>query len=259
MSRFVVAAALVASLVACSSPPSSNADHTDQGDTTATDAGAPNAAGAPMTNDVKWFRDSAEYQSITRQTYRLAAARADMAAASHTKGAASWAVVLDADETILDNSEYQKERMGVGFSPDTWAAWVKRKEARAIPGSVAFTQHVRSVGGLVIVVTNRTADQCDDTQDNMKALGFAFDEVLCAPDATVTDKNPRFKAVTDGVAPSTMPALDVVLYIGDAIGDLPGLDQTIRDKSDDAFAAFGDTFLQLPNPMYGSWAKNPSE
>jgi predicted secreted acid phosphatase len=87
---------------------------------------APEAAGdpaaAPTTSAVHWTRDAAEHDALMRQTYRWAGARLRERVVGLAAG--TWAVILDADETILDNSEYQKERLsaGGGFSADSWTA-----------------------------------------------------------------------------------------------------------------------------------------
>ena len=58
--------------------------------------------------DVKYVRDSEAYATLTRQVYRLAldAIRRRVADARQD---GPWAVVLDIDETTLDNSTYQLE------------------------------------------------------------------------------------------------------------------------------------------------------
>jgi 5'-nucleotidase (lipoprotein e(P4) family) len=208
---------------------------------------------APMDEGVKWYRRAAERRSLTLQSFGLATAKIDDKAANAT---GNWAVILDVDETTLNNSPYQEQRgaLGLGFSPNSWQTWVDSRSAQAIDGVVGFTQHVQSLGGKVVLVTNRTAAQCSETEDNLKSVGVAYDEILCLTD--VSDKNPRFAAVAAGTAPSTLGPLNVLMYVGDNIQDFPMLTQDIRKQPDSAFSAFGDTFIQIPNPMYGSFDKN---
>ena len=164
---------------------------------------------------------------------------------------------LDVDETILDNSQYQQSRLdlGVGFSPASWTAWVNQKAARAIDGAAAFTQEVESLGGKVVLVTNRKdVVECPQTQDNLHAVGVVFDAILCQTGPS--DKNPRFDAVAAGTAVPGLAAVNVVMFVGDNIQDFPLTTQDIRKQPDSAFAAFGDRFIIIPNPMYGSWEKN---
>ncbi|MGH7754589.1 MAG: hypothetical protein ACREN5_17425, partial [Gemmatimonadales bacterium] len=99
-------------------------------------------------------------------------------------------------------------------------------------------------------------DVCPDTRANMQALGLAFDVVLCRV-AGVSDKNPRFHAVANGTAaPGVLPALAVLLWVGDNIQDFPSLTQAVREQGDAAWAPFGNSYIVLPNPMYGSWEAN---
>ncbi len=189
------------------------------------------------------------------QVYRDAAARIESETVS--RPARSWAVILDADETILDNSLYAKERGSLPHEEAAWAAWVRRREATAVPGAREFLDGVRSRGGIVAVVTNRRADQCDDTRANLQALGLAFDVVLCRPADGPGDKSPRFERVARGEALTGAGPLEVLAWIGDNILDFPGGSQALRDAPDAALADFGTRFFVLPNPVYGSWERSP--
>src|SRR5690348_15365830 len=88
---------LLAATTACSGTPS-----------TLSTPGAVLAAPRQLPNDVRWFRTSAEYRALTRQAYRVATER--LPELSRGLAPQSWAVILDADETVLDNSEYQRRR-----------------------------------------------------------------------------------------------------------------------------------------------------
>jgi 5'-nucleotidase (lipoprotein e(P4) family) len=207
---------------------------------------------------VHWFRNSAEQRAAYLQAYRLATTRVELLSAG--KEAGRWAVVADADETLLDNSTYQKERelAGLAFSAESWTAWVARREARALPGSVAFLDRVRALGGRVAVVTNRTQKECPDTEANLRAERLAFDLLLCKPDGGASEKDSRFKKVQEGTAQEGVPALEIVLFVGDNIQDFPELKQDQRTDLA-RLSAFGERYIVLPNPMYGSWERNPRQ
>lgn len=213
---------------------------------------APEAREVPL--EVRWVRRSAEHRAVFLQTYRAAGER--LRAMADTLESGTWAVVLDADETLLDNARYQRERadLGLGFTPESWGEWVRREAAPALPGAVAFTQEVRRLGGRVVVVTNRTDAECPPTRANLTRVGVTAAAVLCQTDTG--DKNPRFAAVEAGAVPGLAP-LHVVMWVGDNIHDFPGLTQDVRLAEDGAFARFGETYWMLPNPMYGSWERNP--
>jgi 5'-nucleotidase (lipoprotein e(P4) family) len=209
------------------------------------------AAADSLPNDVKWVRTSAEYRALTRQAYAIAGERLT----ERTRGlsAEGWAVILDADETVLDNSEYQR-RLAVehsAFDPKRWASWVNERAAVAIAGAVEFTKLVHSSGGRVIIVTNRSQVECDPTRENLRAIGVEANAVLCQP-AGESDKNLRFERVQNGTAVPEMPPLTVVEWVGDNIRDFPKLTQAARGDST-ALAEFGRRFFIIPNPMYGSW------
>ena len=205
---------------------------------------------------IRWSRDSAEHRALFLQVYRAATAHVEREAASRAAG--SWAVVLDADETVIDNSLYQLERAQAGkpFDAESWRAWCARREATPLPGAAAFLSRVRALGGRIAIVTNRTVAECPDTEAVFLAHGLAYDVMLCKPDEGPSDKNPRFEAVARGTTPAGLPPLDVVAVVGDNIQDFPGQSQAIRKQGDEAFAPFGARFFVLPNPMYGSWEGN---
>ena len=117
---------------------------------------------------VRWSRTAAEHDALFEQTYRLAGAHVRQVADTLS---GDWAVVLDADETLLDNSLYQRERAAarLGYTSDSWNAWVRRRAAPALPGAVAFTRLVGALGGRVVVVTNRDEAVCADTRANLTA------------------------------------------------------------------------------------------
>jgi 5'-nucleotidase (lipoprotein e(P4) family) len=215
--------------------------------------GAPAAPASPTPNDIRWVQDSAEYQAAVIQVYRLATARVEQATAKRPSG--SWGVVLDADETILNNSVYQLERakQGLTFSADSWNAWVKRREATPLPGAAAFLNRVRSLGGKIAIVTNRLQSECEDTRAVFDTHKLAFDAMLCRPDGTPSDKNPRFEAVANGSTTASSIPLDIVAFVGDNILDFPQLAQAARKVGAPAFTEFGVRFFIIPNPMYGSW------
>jgi 5'-nucleotidase (lipoprotein e(P4) family) len=218
---------------------------------------SPPPAAVTLPDSLHWVRNSAEYRAAVLQAFRLATARVEEAARGRAAG--SWAVVSDADETLLDNSQYQKERAAAGlpFTPESWTEWVRRREASAVPGAVDFARHVRALGGRLAVVTNRTQAECADSEANLRSLGLDHDAILCRPAGAPSDKGPRFRQVESGQAFASLP-VDVVLFVGDNILDFPGLDQQARGSAE-RLAAFGVRFVVIPNPMYGSWEGNPRQ
>lgn len=219
---------------------------------------SPSPAPSPaLSHAVRWFRDSAEQRAAYLQAYRLAGERLAALAAQAAPG--RWAVVLDADETLLDNSQYQKERelAGLPFTAASWTAWVARKEAPALPGSLAFLERVHALGGKTAVVTNRTLTECPDTAANLRAERLVADIVLCKPDGGESEKDSRFEKLRAGTAAPGVPPLEILLFVGDNIQDFPGVGQDARGDLA-RLSGFGERFFVLPNPMYGSWERNPA-
>ncbi|MGQ0736154.1 MAG: 5'-nucleotidase, lipoprotein e(P4) family, partial [Acidobacteriota bacterium] len=219
-------------------------------------ANAPAPLAATLPEAIRWVRAAAEHRAIFLQVYGAASERVREAAAGRAKG--TWAVILDADETILDNSTYQMRRAaeGLAFTNETWNAWVREERAPALPGTGPFLALVRDLGGRIAIVTNRDDEVCAETRRNIAAVGLVADMVLCRV-MGASDKNPRFEAVQKGTAAPGIGPLDVVLWIGDNIQDFPRLSQEIHQQPPEALAAFGRTYFVLPNPMYGSWERLP--
>ncbi len=205
---------------------------------------------------VRWASDSAEHRALFLEVYRAATEHVEKEAQGRAAG--TWAVILDADETTIDNSAYEIERARASrsFEAESWRAWCARREAVPLPGAAAFLARVRTLGGRIAIVTNRTASECPDTEAVFRAQGLAYDAMLCKPDGGSSDKNPRFEAVARGTTPAGLSPLEVVAFVGDNVLDFPGLSQTVRGQGDGAFAPFGVRYFLLPNPMYGSWERN---
>ena len=218
-------------------------------------AAAPQGGAAiPVQLAIRWTRTAAEHRAAFRQTYAWSEARVEARAADLKPE--RWAVILDADETVLDNSAYQLRRadQGLGYTPESWTAWVMEEAAPALPGAVAFTDRVRTLGGRVAIVTNRKDHECDATRRNLEAVGVKADAVLCRTGEGAKDR--RFRMVQEGTTPAGLPPLEVVAWVGDNIGDFPG--GTQEAGADEAFLSeFGTRYFVLPNPMYGSWEDNP--
>ena len=216
----------------------------------------PNTTPAPVPHElgIKWVRDSAEYATLTRQVYRLAGDAVGRAAPM-LKGR-HWTVVLDVDETALDNSAYQLERAAYGlpFDGASWLAWVRRREAAAVPGAVMFVTAVRSAGGHVAWITNRDTIEVDATRDNLRAAGlWSDDDRLCGQRDAGHTKRMRREEVRSGAgacAWSGAPS-PIVVFVGDQMGDFPDVDEMPGDTAGDG--AFGRSAFLLPNPMYGGW------
>jgi 5'-nucleotidase (lipoprotein e(P4) family) len=204
---------------------------------------------------VHWWRNSAERSAIYQQTYRWAGERLRELASRERSG--TWGVIMDADETVIDNSTYQLRRnsQNLGYSAETWNDWVNEQAAPATPGAVGFTRLVHQLGGRVAIVTNRDDPYCPQTRENLRKVGITADVVMCRVNGQ-SDKGPRFQAVQNGTG-TGLPALKVLMWVGDNIQDFPGMGQDALSRAPGSFERFGESWVVLPNPMYGSWVRNP--
>jgi acid phosphatase len=217
-------------------------------------------------NATLWVQTSTEYRTMTRQAYKLAEIQLK-AALKDRKWTASLeqtekfsklvpAVILDVDETVLDNSPYQARliKNDDSFNPTTWAQWVAEKRAKGIAGALEFCNFAKENNVKVFYVTNRTKELEADTRANLEALGFPLEE-----EDTLLMKNEREDW---GSAKGTRRIAvgerhRILLLIGDNLGDfVDGYKGSIADRSmieNEHAEKWGVKWIVLPNPTYGSW------
>lgn len=239
-------------------------------------AGAARAQETPPPRDMLlatlWTQRSVEYKGNALTVFALARIRLDEALADKSWTAAPGeqkgdfqnlppAVVLDVDETLLDNSAYQVWMMKADqtFSTKTWNEFCAAQVSTAIPGAVEFTRYADSKGVKVFYITNRDAVTEKDTRENMQKLGFPMggnvDTFLMQnekPDWTGA-KSTRRAVVTKDYR--------VLLNIGDNFGDFDDRYRTSEAERAKAFEAdmpyWGRQWLVIANPTYGSFDTAP--
>lgn len=219
-------------------------------------SGGPAAApAAPLPQHVRWVDASAEYRAALIQAYRTAARELRELVRDREPG--TWAVALDADETLVSNVTYSLERLaqGEGYTRESWEEWIARRAAPRLPGVAEFLAAVHELGGRVAIVTNRIESDCPATRDTFARGGIDYDILLCS-DGPYDEKEPRWRQIERGEAAPGIGPLTIVMWLGDNITDFPGLDQSLRDAGEEAFADFGVRYFVLPNPLYGSWEGN---
>ena len=211
-------------------------------------------ASAELPGSIRWVQSSAEYMAATVMTYRVALEKVEAAARGRAPG--TWAVVLDADDTIINNVQYQAglARDGVRHTPERFTAWVRQRASTPVPGAARFLTRVRELGARIAIVTNRLQIECDDTAEVLRMNKLVFDAVICRPEGEgSSDKTPRYRAVAAGETAASRTPVEIVAFIGDNILDFPSTSQAMRAQGEAAFSEFGVRWFMLPNPMYGSW------
>lgn len=220
----------------------------------------------PMTGALHWMRNAAEYKALTKAVYADATRAVERAAKKY--GRWGFIVIVDADETLIDNLPYQREREICGlptYTDASWCGWTNEQKAAPVPGALAFITRVHQLGGLIAVVTNRSKDEEWVTRENLRKDGFFYDAIRVMD--TDPDKAPRWKSVKGELAEVARKlgrkgaAPKAIIWVGDQISDLPKLDAEgnilgSKDQSDDG-KDIGVTLFLLPNPEYGRWQKNP--
>jgi len=200
---------------------------------------------------VLWYQTSAEMRALCYQAFNAARISLDQSVLVN-KGLKKLAVVVDIDETMVDNSPYEAQNVLGNFGyPEKWGDWIAQANATAIPGAVDFMKYAVSKGVDVYYISNRKIAEKEATVKNMKALGFPMidDEHLLLRDKT-SSKNER----RDKVASTH----EIILLIGDNMNDFNGVfeNKTIADRfevTDSLKSEYGKRFIVLPNPMYGDW------
>ena len=240
-------------------------------------ASAPATATAPADdnlNAVLWVQRSAEYQANSISLFRAAADHLD--AALKTPG---WdalvpderlqtaplaglapAVIMDIDETVLDNSPYQARLVANGEEYDevTWAAWVEERQARPVPGVLEFARAAQARGVTILYLSNRAQHLQEATLANLRAIGMPVkDESVFLGLGTHVEgceQNGSEKLCRRRLAGREYR---VLMQFGDQLGDfVEVIANTAQARSallDEHRTWFGERWWMLANPTYGSF------
>lgn len=223
-------------------------------------------------NAVLWVQRAAEYDAVAQTVYRAAADHLERALKE-----ANWdalvptergkspaglppAVIMDVDETVLDNSPYQARliRDGKAYDEVTWDAWVAEKKAKPLAGAVDFAKAASARGVTILYLSNRAEHLQAATIANLKAVGMPVkdDSVFLGLGTFVegceqngSEKNCRRRLAGQQYR--------VLMQFGDQLGDFAEIVANTPDARDGLYAEyadwFGERWWMLPNPTYGSW------
>jgi 5'-nucleotidase (lipoprotein e(P4) family) len=237
-------------------------------------APAPGAGSAPACRDASeylqatlWVQTSPEYRVVAESTYRYASQALDTLLKDKRQTAAleqtddfynlPAAVVMDVDETVLNNSACQA-RMALNDSPydaKLWSDWVARAAAPPIPGALEFVRHAASLGIEVFFVTNRTAGEEAATRKNLLSQGFPVHE---KPDSLLLkDERPEWGSDKSSRRAYLARSYRILMLVGDDLGDFLSFDKAGPEErvrlAEANRARWGSVWFMLPNPQYGSW------
>jgi len=208
---------------------------------------------------VSWYQHSAEMNALYYQGFNIARQRLDEAVTAGSQ-AKPLAVVVDIDETMLDNSPFETTVIKHADFQEGWYNWTAKAKAKALPGALEFAKYAQSRQVEIFYITNRDDNEREVTLKNLQDQGFPYaDEshLLTKSDLSYTTGNTSSK---EGRRNKVAQNHEIILLIGDNLNDFSLL---FEDRSSDngkkAVAEnrelFGRKFIVLPNPMYGAWEK----
>ena len=214
-----------------------------------------------------WIQTAAEYEALTHQAYNTSArllpdALEDSAWTAALQQGDSFhelppAIILDVDETVLDNSFYEARGIidKTGYQTKTWNNWVREMKAEAIKGAVDLTTRADEMGVAVFYITNRSADVQAATEENLREQGFPVSE------NSVMSNGGRPEWTSAKTARRQLVADDfrVLMLFGDDLNDfVPARGISIDQRKqlvEDHRDKWGYKWFVFPNPNYGSWER----
>ena len=214
---------------------------------------------------VLFQQTAAERLAGSLQTFRSAKQALDNALADsswsalpgQTVNGKKPAIIVDVDETVLDNTAYEARMILDGTKyPEGWVSWGKEAAATEVPGAKDFLNYAASKDVTIFYVTNRVVELKEATKKNLTKLGIPWDKtkdtvLMRGENNWGSDKGPRRKLVGNEYR--------VLLMIGDNLGDFVdakdnNLNPSNRKNIVSDYADYwGVQWFMLQNIAYGDW------
>ncbi|MFB1021311.1 MAG: 5'-nucleotidase, lipoprotein e(P4) family [Vicingaceae bacterium] len=210
----------------------------------------------PKMSAVVWQQTAAEYEALCYQAFNFASARINNTDVQKLYSTGRTpAIVLDLDETVLNNSPYNGSLIlnNSNYTADTWYNWSKKARAELIPGAKDFIYLAEEKGFAIYYISNRTEDELEVTLENLKALGIRVQMSQMFFKNDESSKTVRRDFVKE--------EHDIFMFIGDNLADFDDIfDEklTVTERKNVTYKMkekFGNKFIVLPNVMYGDWEK----
>jgi 5'-nucleotidase (lipoprotein e(P4) family) len=219
-----------------------------------------------LMQSVLWFQRSPEIRALYLQSYQIAREALDLSL-KHPAGKKPKAVVVDIDETILDNSPYEGWLIAKdsSFSSVSWNSWINDAAAEPLPGALDFLNYAKKKGCQIFYISNRKKEgQFEATLKNLVSDKFpdadASHLLLKTPadtgsSAAFTSKEQRRLTISQQLN------YEIVLLCGDQLADFDKAfnlyssadENSIKDSLKKYSPMLGKRFFMMPNPMYGDW------
>ena len=204
-----------------------------------------------LTMAVLYQQHAAECKALCYQAFNLAQMMLDKDL-NNKKLKGKRAVVVDIDETVLDNSPFEAKMITQNAKyPEDWYVWTSMATAKALPGAAEFLNYAASKGVAVFYITNRTEKETAATLKNLREQKFPMaDSLHLIPKKNESSKESRRLKI--------MEKYRIVLLAGDNLTDFSAIFDKTSLKTRDAKTTelrneFGKRFIVLPNAMYGDW------
>ena len=214
---------------------------------------------------VLYQQTAAERLAGSLQTFRSAKQALDKALADPTWSALPGqnikdkkaAIIVDVDETVLDNTAYEARMILDGTKyPQGWVSWGKEAAATEVPGAKDFLNYAASKGVTIFYITNRVVELKEATKTNLTKLGIPWDQtketiLMRGENNWGSDKGLRRALVGKDYR--------VMLLVGDNLGDFVGakdnnLSPERRKEIVEGYADYwGVKWFMLQNITYGDW------
>ena len=231
---------------------------------------------------IRWTEFSAEYQAVSAQIYAVARrdlsrllADPDWTALPGQTGVAGKppAIILDVDETVVSNAEYQESLLYAPYSRFGHFDWMRNNKAVPVRGAAETIDAARAAGVEVFFLTNRACEPFEDadgdcpyeqvTIEDLREAGIDTDpeHVLMAWEQPGWSKEKLNRR--EHIAKTHR----VIMLFGDDYGDFvhctrakalapcsENATRASRHAALDTYAEYwGNGWYILPNPMHGSW------
>lgn len=213
-----------------------------------------------------FVQTSAEYRACCLQAYALAEERVKAKLVERRKNPRDgsvkpMAVVLDLDETVIDNSVFQARQVQARrakaneYQLDQWEQ-DDHGQVRFVPGAKEFLAFLKAQKVETVYITNRSEKYRKQLHTLLKRLEIDVpDDQLLLLVGEKTDKTGRRTAAAE--------KFDVILWVGDNLRDFDNVFEYDKEKGaegrreavDERRAKFGSDWIILPNPLYGEWMK----
>ncbi|HUP60308.1 MAG TPA: HAD family acid phosphatase [Thermoanaerobaculia bacterium] len=224
--------------------------------------------GHALLNATVWVQSSAEYRAAVLGTWTSARRALDAALADP-----SWnveegtsdpaqppAIILDADETVIDNASYEARviKAGKSYDAETWKQWVSESAARAVPGAAEFLAWAKSRGVTPFYITNRDhPEEAEGTLRNLQNLGYPLDPNVDT--LLLRGERPEWKSDKGSRRAHVASSYRVLLLFGDDLNDFANArDKSAAEREEivrSNASRWGTQWFMIPNPMYGSWER----